>query len=105
MKITSVTCAAALLLCVGQASASSLVATTDAVVGALVGTTDATTDASSSLRDNKVVQAAREDAASFVASAGDIRGVRLEAALQYIRQQAPELQASDLQLAEAILAQ
>ena len=48
---------------------------------------------------------ARDDAASFVASAGEIRGAQLEAALQSIRQQLPETQSSsDLQLAEAILA-
>ena len=53
----------------------------------------------------KAVVQARDDAASFVASAGEIRGAQLEAALQTIRQQLPQAQtASDLQLAEAILA-
>lgn len=47
--------------------------------------------------------AARDDAASFLASQGEIRGARLEAALQHIRQQAPQLRADDLQLAQAIL--
>ncbi|RML19019.1 hypothetical protein APX70_04873, partial [Pseudomonas syringae pv. maculicola] len=42
--------------------------------------------------------------ASFVASSGEIRGARLEGALQHIRQQLPELQATDNQLAQAILA-
>jgi uncharacterized protein (TIGR02448 family) len=85
------------------ASASSFVATTDAVAGALVGTSDATSDATSSLRDDKIVLAARADAASFIASQGSIRGVQLEAALRHIRQQAPELAGNDLQLAQAIL--
>ncbi|MNP55396.1 hypothetical protein D3C76_1500400 [compost metagenome] len=62
-----------------------------------------TSDATSSLRDNKIVQAARDDAASFVASEGAIRGVKLESALDYIRQQAPQLNATDAQLAQAIL--
>lgn len=62
-----------------------------------------TSDATSSLRDNKIVQAARDDAASFVASEGAIRGVKLESALDYIRQQAPQLKATDAQLAQAIL--
>ncbi|EPN15090.1 hypothetical protein A249_07817, partial [Pseudomonas syringae pv. actinidiae ICMP 18804] len=35
---------------------------------------------------------------------GEIRGARLEGALQHIRQQLPELQATDNQLAQAILA-
>ena len=56
-----------------------------------------------SFRDNKIVRAARDDAASFVASEGAVRGVRLESAFEYIRQQAPQLQATDTQLAQAIL--
>lgn len=56
------------------------------------------------LRDNKIVRAARDDAASFVATDGAIRGVKLESAFAHIRQQAPQLQASDAQLAQAILA-
>ena len=50
-----------------------------------------------------MLRAARDDAASFVASEGSIRGVKLESALDFIRQQAPQLQASDAQLAQAIL--
>ena len=95
--------AVALLALATSASASSFVATTDAVGGALVGTSDASSDATSSLRDDKVVLAARDDAASFVASQGAIRGVRLEAALGHIRQHNPSLAADDLQLAQAIL--
>lgn len=95
------------LVCFGitaGASATSLVATTDALVGAVASTSEAVSDLSSSLRDSKVVRAARDDAASFVASNGAIRGARLETALIYIRQQAPELaDAEDLQLAQAIL--
>ena len=50
-----------------------------------------------------MIRAARDDAASFVASNGAIRGAQLEAALLQIREHAPQLQASDAQLAEAIL--
>ena len=56
-----------------------------------------------SFRDNKIVRAARDDAASFVASERAIRGVKLESAFDAIRQQAPQLQATDAQLAQAIL--
>ncbi|UTW06051.1 DUF2388 domain-containing protein [Pseudomonas benzenivorans] len=93
----------ALLLISGGAAASSFIGTTDALGNALVGTSDASTDATSSLRDDKLVLGARDDAASFVASQGQIRGVRLEAALEHIRRQHPNLQAGDLQLARAIL--
>ncbi|MGH8353252.1 MAG: DUF2388 domain-containing protein [Pseudomonas sp.] len=96
--------AAALLTIATGASASSFVATTDVVGRAVVATTDTSSDLSSSLKDDKIFRAARDDAASFVASQGAIRGAQLEAALRHIRQQAPHLAASDGQLAEAILA-
>ncbi|HEY1029326.1 MAG TPA: DUF2388 domain-containing protein [Pseudomonas sp.] len=82
--------------------ASSLVATTDTLLGALAGSAEALSDATSSLRDTKVIRAARDDAASFVASAGTIRGVRLEAALLQLRPHYPD--ADDTRLAQAILA-
>lgn len=92
-----------LLMFTAAASASSLVATTDTLVGALSEVAQSSSDATSSLRDNKVVLDARDDAAAFVASQGQIRGVQLEAALAHIRQQVPALQGDDLQLASAIL--
>lgn len=55
-------------------------------------------------RDDKLVAAAREDASSFVASDGEIRGPYLEAMLQQIRSDQPDLQASDMELASAVLA-
>jgi uncharacterized protein (TIGR02448 family) len=55
--------------------------------------------------DDKVVLAAREDAASFVATDGQLRGARLEAALRLLRERRADARmASDLQLAQAILA-
>jgi uncharacterized protein (TIGR02448 family) len=96
--------AAALLIMAANAHASSFIVTTDAVVGALKSTSDATSDLSSSLRDDKIVREARDDAASFVATEGAIRGVKLESAFDHIRQQTPQLDASDTQLAQAILA-
>lgn len=93
----------ALLAAASQAHAASLLTTTDAVLGAIMGTVDATSDATSSLRDAKVIAAARDDAASFVASQGAIRGARLEAALRHIRAQAPQAVADDMTLAQAIL--
>lgn len=95
--------AAALLVVAASANASSFYVTTDSLVRTLKATSDLTSDASGSLRDNKIVRAARDDAASFVASEGAIRGVKLESAFESIRQQAPQLQASDGQLAQAIL--
>lgn len=95
--------AAALLAVAANASATSFIVTTDSIVGALKATSDATSDVTSSFRDDKIVLAARDDAASFVASEGDIRGVKLESALDHIRHQAPQLKATDAQLAQAIL--
>ncbi|WP_339409437.1 DUF2388 domain-containing protein [Pseudomonas sp. EA_35y_Pfl2_R5] len=85
--------------------AQTLVATSNIIVRALDRTFDFTSDTTTSVRDSKVVLAARDDAASFVASQGQIRGAQLEAAISTIRSQVPEAQgASDLVLAEAILA-
>ena len=95
--------AAALLAVTANASATSFIVTTDSIVGALKASSDATSDVTSSFRDDKIVLAARDDAASFVASEGDIRGVKLESALDRIRHQAPQLNATDAQLAQAIL--
>nr|WP_281039760.1 DUF2388 domain-containing protein [Mesorhizobium sp. M2D.F.Ca.ET.225.01.1.1] len=49
--------------------------------------------------------AARDDAAAFVASDGQIRGARLQAALVHLREQsAAAQQQSDLELARSLLA-
>ncbi len=55
--------------------------------------------------DDKLILAARDEAAAFVASDGQLRGVQLEAALLHLRQQHTKLRASDLELAQAILVQ
>ena len=96
--------AALMLSLAGTANATSSVLTTHAVVGSVPPSTDATSDISSSFKDDKIVKAARDDAAAFVGSQGDIRGAKLESAFLHIRSQAPALQASDAQLAQAILA-
>ncbi|MHC8312183.1 DUF2388 domain-containing protein [Pseudomonas sp. GT1P32] len=55
-------------------------------------------------RDHKLIVAAQDDAGSFVASDGAIRGPYLEAAMQKVRADNPGLQATDMELANAILA-
>lgn len=55
--------------------------------------------------DQKLIVDALDDAAAFVASDGQMRGARLEAALEALRQTTPGLNASDLELAQAILVQ
>ncbi|NQD91220.1 DUF2388 domain-containing protein [Pseudomonas sp. CrR25] len=96
---------ASFVLLAGSAQAQTLVATSNIIVRALERSLDFTSDTTTSLRDMKVVVEARDDAASFVASHGAIRGAHLEAAFGAIRSRVPEAQrASDLALAEAILA-
>lgn len=76
--------------------------------GSSAGASSAGSSASSdsSSGDDKVVLQARDDAASFVASEGRIRGARLEAAMRLLRERhAAARDASDMQLAQAILAQ
>ena len=97
--------AAALLAVAANASATSFIVTTDSIVGALKASSDATSDVTSSFRDDKIVLAARDDAASFVASNGAIRGAQLEAAFSAVRAQYPAARnVSDQELAAAILA-
>jgi uncharacterized protein (TIGR02448 family) len=55
-------------------------------------------------RHHKLIVAAQDDASSFVASDGGIRGPYLEAAMQQVRNENPGLKASDMELANAILA-
>ena len=95
---------AVLALLGATAQAQTAVATSNIIIRALDRSLDFTSDTTTSIRDMKVVQAARDDAASFVASQGQIRGVQLEAAIDTLRRHLPEAQnASDLVLAEAIL--
>ena len=75
--------------------------------GSSAGASSAGSSASSdsSSGDDKIVVQAREDAASFVASNGRIRGAQLEAALRHLREgNLAARQASDMELAQAILA-
>ncbi|MEB2870472.1 DUF2388 domain-containing protein [Pseudomonas rhizosphaerae] len=55
--------------------------------------------------DRKLILSARDDAACFVASGGQYRGARLEAAMASIRREHPKIGAGDLELAQAILVQ
>ena len=84
---------------------------TPALAGSFAGTSAGTSAAGSSASSNstsgkdKVVLQARDDAASFVASDGRIRGAQLEAALRHLRERnAGAQRVSDMQLAKAILA-
>ena len=94
-----------LLLLADVAQAQTLVQTSNIIVRAFGRTIDFTSDTTTSIRDSKVVREAQDDAATFVASQGDIRGVQLEAAFSTLRERVPEARtASDQVLAEAILA-
>jgi uncharacterized protein (TIGR02448 family) len=94
-----------LLLLTGVALAQTVKATSNIVVRAFGRSIDFTSDSTTSTRDAKIVIQAKDDAASYVASQGDIRGVQLEAAFDTLRTRLPEARnASDQTLAEAILA-
>ncbi|MCE7032846.1 DUF2388 domain-containing protein [Lysobacter sp. GX 14042] len=94
-----------LLALAGPVAASSFYTTSNALSGSVGGTSDGVSATSGSFSDDKVVLAARDDAASFVATAGQVRGARLEAALRHVREQLPAArEASDMELARAILA-
>ncbi|MCU1752277.1 DUF2388 domain-containing protein [Pseudomonas sp. 6D_7.1_Bac1] len=80
--------------------ATSFVMSTDITLSMTMSSTKGT---SSSFKDDKIVLAAKSDAAAFVASRGDIRGVQLEAAFERIRSVLAGQVYSDEQLAAAIL--
>jgi len=94
-----------LLLLADVAQAQTLVATSNIIVRASGRSIDFTSDTTTSIRDAKVVREARDDAASYVGSAGEIRGAQLEAAFTALRTRLPQARdATDQELAEAILA-
>lgn len=68
-------------------------------VGSSLGTAGITASTSNSLRP---YQGARDDALAYIASAGDIRGARLESALRQYRHAHPDAASSDMQVALAI---
>ena len=87
---------AVLLFVVAPASAGSFASSASSAGSATSGSTSG---------DDKVVLQARADAAAFVASDGGIRGARLQAALRLLRERRADTRAaSDMQLAQAILA-
>ncbi|MBD8475731.1 DUF2388 domain-containing protein [Pseudomonas sp. CFBP 8770] len=94
-----------LFLLADVAQAQTVVATSNIIVRAFGRSIDFTSDTTTSIRDAKVVLEARDDAASYVASQGNIRGAQLEAAFNALRERVPQARAaSDQDLAEAILA-
>ncbi|WP_263263515.1 DUF2388 domain-containing protein [Pseudomonas sp. RIT-PI-S] len=105
MRNTLIAATLGLLALVDVAQAHTVVQTSNIIVRAFGRSIDFTSDTTTSIRDSKVVLQARDDAASYVASHGDIRGAQLEAAFATLRARLPEAKgASDQALAEAILA-
>ncbi|ELQ00661.1 DUF2388 domain-containing protein [Xanthomonas translucens] len=90
----------------GSSAGSASVGSAGSSAGsASVGSAGSSASSDSSSGNDKLVLQARDDAAGFVASAGRLRGAQLEAALRVLRERNPQAQqASDLQLAQAILA-
>lgn len=74
----------------------------DVSTAGLVRTSYVSSQLTSAPFDSKLVAQARDDAASFVGSDGQLRGARLDAALSWLRTQ-PGVSGSDLELARAIL--
>ena len=96
-----------LLFCTLLAASAPLPLLASSFAGTTAGSASGASSqgSSSSSDEDKVVQAAREEAAGFVASDGQLRGVRLQAALLHLRQHdAGAATASDMELARAILA-
>ena len=75
--------------------------TSEGLVKTIYGTSQLTTGPF----QNKLVLAARDDAAAFVATDGALRGAQLEETFRALRAALPALHASDRELAQAILSQ
>ena len=98
-KLLPSTCACLLMVAAPAFSSS--------FAGSSAGTSAGGTSASSGSTsgDEKVVLAARADAARFVATDGRVRGAMLESALRHLRERDPQARGrSDMRLAQAILA-
>jgi uncharacterized protein (TIGR02448 family) len=98
---------AVLVLCVAAAPAALASSFAGTSAGSSAGASSAGSSASSNSTsgDDKLVREAREDAAGFVASDGQVRSARLEAALRVMRERDPAArEAGDLALARKILA-
>jgi uncharacterized protein (TIGR02448 family) len=105
MRIPLIAATLGLMLLASTGQAQTLKATSYMIIRAVDRTLDFTSDTTTSIRDSKIITQAKDDAASYVASNGDIRGAQLEAAFDTLRQRVPEARdASDQVLAEAILA-
>ena len=89
-----------LLLCWTGAAQALDLTTNNLVVSGYV-----TSKVTSAPFDRKRLLDAHDDAAAFVASDGQLRGARLQAALNRLREANPEVLAADLELAQAILVQ
>lgn len=81
----------------------------DTTTQSLVASGFVTSKVTSAPFDRKLILAAQDDAAAFIASDGQLRGARLESALlslhEQLRQTQPKLCVSDAELAQAILVQ
>jgi uncharacterized protein (TIGR02448 family) len=81
----------------------------DTTTQSLVASGFVTSKVTSAPFDRKLILAAQDDAAAFIASDGQLRGARLESALLSLREQLrrtqPKLCVSDAELAQAILVQ
>lgn len=77
----------------------------DVTTQSLVASGYVTSKVTSAPFDRKLVLQARDDAATFVATDGLMRGARLQAALNSLRDISRYQSVDDLELAEAILVQ
>ena len=103
MNRATVLCA--LLSCLVAGPALAGASTAGSSAGAATSGVGSSASSKITSPDEKVVLQAKDDAASFVATDGRIRGAQLEAALRHLREKYLTAQhATDMQLARAILA-
>ena len=95
----------ALLSCLVAGPAFAGASTAGSSAGAATSGAGSSASSKISSPDEKIMLQAKDDAASFVATDGRIRGAQLESALRFLREKHSTAQrATDMQLAQAILA-
>ena len=73
------------------------------IASPFLSTTCAVPGAGCVMHDKQILLEAKEDAAVFVGTEGQILGVRLQRAIQLVHEANPEVEASDMEIANSIL--
>ncbi|UYL10126.1 DUF2388 domain-containing protein [Bdellovibrio sp. SKB1291214] len=72
-------------------------------VSGVLLTSSTACDSSQSCAYKQIIADSKDDAAVYIATEGDVKGVKLVRSLELLRNLAPEVESSDMELAEEII--